>query len=73
MATTAPSSPGHVFSVGYRWWACGLCRVAAAVGTRLVNLTTANEILAAARLMERTHADGYTDATLVLLADELAP
>jgi predicted nucleic acid-binding protein len=42
--------------------------------TRLVNLTTADEILAAARLMER-YADtpmDYADATLVLLAEELA-
>jgi len=41
--------------------------------TRLVDLTTADEILAAARLMER-YADtpmDYADATLVLLGDEL--
>jgi predicted nucleic acid-binding protein len=42
--------------------------------TRLVDLATADEILAAARLMER-YADtpmDYADATLVLLGDELA-
>jgi predicted nucleic acid-binding protein len=41
--------------------------------TRLVNLTMAYEILAAARLMER-YADtpmDFADATLVLLAEEL--
>jgi len=41
--------------------------------TRLVNLTTADEILAATRLMKR-YADtpmDFADATLVLLADEL--
>ena len=41
--------------------------------TRLVDLTTADEILAAARLMGR-YADtpmDYADATLVLLGDEL--